>query len=152
MTSKIIEVLAKILDGLNKNFSLEEVNKQLKESSDFDKKTVGVAYSLIYDKVLSNKLQRESNKIKNRTNFRLLSEEEREVLGIENYNYLMHLMNVGLLESVDIEMIIEQIMMYPKETISREDINWIVLISLVDFSSDILPGSRVLLYSSDTIN
>ena len=152
MTSKIIEVLAKILDGLNKNYSLEEVNTQLKETSDFDKKTVGVACSLIYDKVLSNKLKREANKIKNKHNFRLLSEEEQDVIGIDNYNYLLHLTNVGLLESVDIEMIIEQIMMYPKETISREDINWIILISLVDFSSDILPGSRVLLYSSDTIN
>lgn len=152
MTNKIIEVLAKILDGLNKNYSLEEVNSLLKESKDFDKKTVGVAYSLIYDKVLTNKLKREQNKTSGKGKFRLLSEEEKEIIGLKNYNYLIHLMNVGLLESVDIEMIIEQIMMYPKDSISRDDINWIILISLVDFSSDILPGSRVLLYSSDTIN
>jgi uncharacterized protein Smg (DUF494 family) len=51
-----------------------------------------------------------------------------------------------------LEMTLEQIMMYPKETITKDDINWIILISLIDFNSDILPGSRVLLYSSDTIN
>ena len=43
-------------------------------------------------------------------------------------------------------------MMFPENTITRNDINWIILISIVDFSVDILPGSRVLLYSSDTIN
>lgn len=152
MTSKIVEVLAKILDGLNKNYSLDEVSSLLKKEKIYDTQTVGVAFSLIYDKVLSNKLKEEANRKKDSKNFRMLSPEETEVIGIDNYNYLIHLVNVGLISNSDLEMTLEQIMMYPKETITKEDINWIILISLIDFNSDILPGSRVLLYSSDTIN
>ncbi|MDZ7763264.1 MAG: DUF494 family protein [Melioribacteraceae bacterium] len=152
MTNKIVEVLAKILDGLNKNYSLDEVDTLLKKDKSYDNQTVGVAFSLIFDKVLSNKLKEESNRNINSINFRMLSEEEQDVIGVENYNYLIHLINVGLLSNNDLEMILEQIMMYPKDLITKEDINWIILISLIDFNSDILPGSRVLLYSSDTIN
>ncbi len=150
MTAKIVEVVAKILEGMNKNISLEEVNKQLNKRKDFDQQTVSAAFSLIYDKVLNKRDSRiKEAKVEN---IRFLSEEEKEILGIENYNYLLHLANVGLLNKIDIEMILEQITMFPAETISKDDINWIILISLVDFDNEILPGSRVLLYSSDTIN
>lgn len=151
MAAKIVEVLARILDGLNKNFSLEEVNLSLVKNKEFDRQTVGVAFSLVYDKVLSNKLNPRKRK-KASNNFRILSEEEKEILGIENYNYLMHLYNVGLINSIDVETILEQVGLYPENTITKEDINWIILISLIDFNSEILPGSRILLYSSDTIN
>lgn len=152
MTNKIVEILAKILDGLNKNYSLDEVSTILRKEKNYDNQTVGVAFSLIYDKVLSNKLKEESDRKASPKNFRMLSPEEMEVIGTNNYNYLIHLVNVGLISNTDLEMTLEQIMMYPKETITKDDINWIILISLIDFNSDILPGSRVLLYSSDTIN
>lgn len=152
MTSKIVEVLAKILEELNKNYSLEEVTKSLSKNKDYDQRTVSVAFSLIYDKMLSSRLSNKKKDTKKKKNIRILSAEEQEILGSENYNYILHLINVGLLDSLDFEMIIEQLMMFPDDKISRNDINWIILLSLVDFNSEILPGSRVLLYSSDTIN
>lgn len=152
MTNKIVEVLVKILDSLNKNYSLDEVSSILKKEKVYDSKTVGVAFSLVFDKVLTNKLKEASNRKKITKNFRILDPEEIEVIGKDSYNYLIHLVNVGLINNNDLEMILEQIMMYPKETITKDDINWIILISLIDFNTDILPGSRVLLYSSDTIN
>ncbi|MFC2135734.1 DUF494 family protein [Bacteroidota bacterium] len=152
MTGKIVEVLAKILDGLNKDHSLDEVNKSLSKNSEFDQQTVSAAFSLIYDKVLSNKVAKRKRERKKSVKFRLLTEEEQSVLGIDNYNYLIHLSNVGLLDNSDFEMVLEQAMMFPDDTITRDDINWIIIISLIDFNVDILPGSRILLYSSDTIN
>lgn len=150
MTSKIVEVVAKILEGMNNNISLEEVNKQLKNSKEFDAQTVSAAFSLVYDKVLKRKTEAvENSKFEN---FRFLSDEEIEILGRENYNYVLHLSNVGLLNSFDIELLLEQITMFPTDTITKDDINWMILLSLVDFDNDILPGSRVLLYSTDTIN
>jgi len=151
MTTKIVEVLTKILEGLNQNYSLEEVNDTLKREKNFDQQTLSAAFSLVYDKVLSNKIPRKGRK-KNRNNFRILSEEEKDILGSDNSSYLMHLSNVGLIDAFDFDLIIEQISLFPGDNISKEDINWMVLFSLVDFNSEILPGSRVLLYSSDTIN
>ncbi len=151
MTAKIVEVLTKILEGLNQNNSLEEVNDRLKLNQEFDSQTLSAAFSLIYDKVLINK-SKNAGGIKNRKDFRILTEEEKEILGNQNYNYLMHLLNVGLIDAFDLDVIIEQLSYSVGETVSKEDINWIILFSLVEFDSEILPGSRVLLYSSDTIN
>jgi hypothetical protein len=59
---------------------------------------------------------------------------------------------VGLLDPLDVDLLVEQMTMFPEEKVSKDDINWIILFSLVDFDAEVLPGSRVLLYSSDTIN
>ncbi len=151
MTNKLVEVLTKILEGLNQNYSLEEVNDTLRNIKEFDQQTVSAAFSLVYDKVLSNKVSHNSRK-KQPKKFRILSEEEKEILGSENTEYVYHLLNLGLVDAFDLDLIIEHISMFPGDEITKDDINLIVLIALVDFNSEILPGSRVLLYSSDTIN
>ena len=153
MTEKIVEVLAEILERLKKNSSLEEVNKVLSKNKRFDEQTLSAAFSLVFDKVLTQRIASgKKNNNGNKSNFRLLTAEEQEVIGIENYNYILHLYNVGLLDYIDFEMILEQIMLFPSESITKDDINWTIFISLVDFNADILPGSRLLLYSSDNIN
>ncbi|MCF8395255.1 MAG: DUF494 family protein [Melioribacteraceae bacterium] len=151
MTAKIVEVLAEILEALNKNYTLDEVNKYISTKKDFDKQTVSAAFSLVYDKVLSSKLSKKRRDLEKKRTFRILTDDEKEIIGLENYNYLIRLNNIGLLDSIDFEMALEQLLMFPDDTITKDDINWIILISLVDLSAEILPGSRVLLYSSDTI-
>ncbi|MFZ1288681.1 MAG: DUF494 family protein [Melioribacteraceae bacterium] len=152
MTAKIVEVLAKILEGLKKNYTIEEVTKKLKTNKDFDEQTVSAAFGLVFDKFLTNRLElRKEGKLANK-GFRILTNEEINIVGTENTRYIQHLVNVGLLDPIDVELLIEQMTMFPDEKISKDDINWIILFSLVDFDSEILPGSRVLLYSSDTIN
>jgi uncharacterized protein Smg (DUF494 family) len=151
MTGKVVEAVAKILEGLNNNDSLEEVNTKLKIQKEFDQSTISAAFSLVFDKVLNKKVNRKDRR-KNSNKFRMLTEEEKEYIGIENLNYITYLFNIGLMSAVDLEMILEQIMMFPDEKITRDDINWIIMISLIEFDLEIPPGSRVLLYSSDTIN
>ena len=152
MTSKIVEVLAKILEGLKHHNSLEEVTKHLNLEKDFDDQTVSAALGLVFDKFLSNRMILQKEGRSNNKSFRLLSNDEISIIGVENHNYIQHLVNVGLLDPLDVELLVEQMTMFPEERVSKDDINWIILFSLVDFDSEILPGSRVLLYSSDTIN
>ncbi len=152
MPTRIIEILAKILEGLSNNSSLEEVNRSFMNSKHFDKKILGIAFSLIYDKILSRKKIGAKAKTETEKNIRMLSEDEKEILGIDNYNYLLHLINVGLLDYSNLESILEQIELFPENRITRKEINWIILLSLVDYDSSILPGSRRTLYSSDTVN
>ena len=152
MTEKIVEVLAEILERLNQNNSLEEVSSVLSKNNKFDEQTLSAAFSLVFDKVLAQRISSVKKSGRAHDNFRLLTENEKEVIGIENYNYILHLYNVGLLDYLDFEMILEQIMMFPGESVTKDDINWTIFISLVDFNAEILPGSRLLLYSSDNIN
>ena len=152
MTAKIVEVLAKILEGLKDNDSLEDVTNSLNLNKEFDQQTVSAALGLVFDKFLTNRMELLKDGSSNTKSFRVLSNEEINVIGRENHNYIQHLVNVGLLDPLDVELLIEQMTMFPEEKVSKDDINWIILFSLVDFDSEILPGSRVLLYSSDTIN
>jgi len=152
MTAKIVEVLAKILEDLNiKNSSLDEINSKLTKTAEFDKQTLSAAFSLVYDKILNNKLVLDRQQV-NQKNFRILTEEELDVIGIDNYNYILYLLNVGLIDFSDFDIILDQIFMFPGEYITKDDINWVVFLSLVDLNSEIMPGSRLLLYSSDNIN
>jgi uncharacterized protein Smg (DUF494 family) len=152
MTAKIVEVLAKILEGLRDNFTIEEVNKTLITNKDFDEQTVSAAFGLVFDKFLTNRMEFRKRGKSVSKGFRVLTNDEVNIIGVDNTKYIQHLVNVGLLDPIDVELIIEQMTMFPDEKISKDDINWIILFSLVDFDSEILPGSRVLLYSSDTIN
>lgn len=152
MTAKLVEALAQILEKLNETESLEEVNKLLSVNGNFDDQILGIAFSLIHDKILRSKKNRKSKSVQKNVKFRILDEDEKEILGLDNYNYILHLQNVGLLDSVDFELLLEQILLIPQDKITKDDINFIILLSIIDFEVDILPGSRVLLYSSDTIN
>lgn len=152
MTSEIVEVLAKILEGLSNNSSIEDVNRTLIKSRKFDKQILGIAFSLIYDKVLNRKAAKSVKDERQKLSSRILSEVEKETLGIDNCNYLLHLLNVGLLDQENLEIILDQIIIFPETKVTRREINWIILLSLVEFDSEILPGSRVLLYSSDIVN
>ena len=111
-----------------------------------------MAFSLVYDKILFKKESKNDKEELKSAGFRFLTSEEREILGIENYNYLIHLINVGLLDMTQLEAILEQVNFYPESKLTRKDINWMVLLSLVDFDSDIPLGSRFLLFSSDSVN
>ena len=145
MTAKIVEVLAKILEGLKKNYTIEEVTKKLKTNKDFDEQTVSAAFGLVFDKFLTNRLElRKEGKLLNK-GFRILTNEEKYIVGTENTKYIQHLVNVGLLDPIDVELLIEQMTMFPEEKISKDDINWIIQLYLVAFDSEILPGNRVLL-------
>lgn len=152
MTTKVVEVLAKILDGLNKKYSLEDVSKNLASENKFDDQTVSAAFSLVYDKIVENRIEKNIDSEEPNKNIRILSEHELDVVGVEYYNYLIHLQNIGLIDTSDFEILLEQILLFPTNRITLEDINWMILVSLVDYDSKILPGSRVTLFSSDTIN
>ena len=152
MKPKIVEVLAKILESLSNNIPLDEVNKSLSRSKEYDKQTLSIAFSLVYDKILLKRMHEDDEVENEGKGIRFLTNEEKEILGLENYNYLVHLVNVGLLDMMQVEAILEQVTLYPDTKISRKDLNWLVLLSLVDFDSDTPLGSRVLLYSSDSVN
>ena len=152
MQPKIVQILAKILETLSSCDSLEDVNKKLLKDKEFDEHAIGIAFSLVYDKILLKNTHIKDNDESKNTGFRFLTEDEHEILGVENYNYLLHLINVGLLDMNQLETILEQINFYPENKLTRKEINWMVLLSLVDFDSDVPYGSRVLLFSSDSVN
>lgn len=151
MNSKIVDILTQILEGIGEGYTIEEMNHYFIKKKKYDKQTLSIAFSLLFDKITLEK-SREELENKAKKSLRFLTEEEKEILGIENYNYLLHLFNVGLINSETFEEILDQILSFPESKITKNDINWLVLLSIVDSNMMVPPGSRVLLYTSDSVN
>jgi len=145
---KVVELMVEILDALRNNISLEDFNHKINLENKFDRQTICAAFSIVFEKtcIISKK------KLFNTKSMRVFSNEEFLFLGSDNANYLIYLLNIGLIDKEDMEFIIEQLSIYPEDKISKEEINLIILLIIVEKSSNVLPGSRVTLIPSDTIN
>lgn len=152
MKPKIVDVLTKILEGIGQGYSFEELNQYFLKKKKYDQQTLSIAFSLLYDKITMEAYHNSENENKQNKSFRFLTETEKEILGKDNYNYLLHLFNVGLINSEILEEILEQISIYPENRVTRNEINWMVLLSLIEYDMDVPPGSRILLYTSDSVN
>lgn len=155
MQEQLIEILSKILNGITtNNYSLDEIEKKILKNKKYKRSTVATAYSWIYDKLFANTVKAK-NAGETTKSFRLLSNDEIEMIGLENYNHLLKLYNVGLLLYEDMDLIINQLLLHSdffKYKISTNEINLLILSSLFLMDSNTLPGSRMLLYLSDRIN
>ncbi len=147
MKAKIVEILQIILEEMHESRSLEDINLSL--AKEMDKDAVNVAFSLLFDKIIYKREYMESGD--NNSSFRVASEEEILNMGVDNYNYLLYLFNLGIFDNEDFNVIMEQIDFYPRSVLTREDINLIVLFSLMD-DAEMIPGSRFFLNTSDKIN
>ncbi|GAB4133415.1 MAG: hypothetical protein Fur0015_06630 [Ignavibacteriales bacterium] len=147
MTVKVVELIVEILEALRNKISIEDLNKKINKERKFDKQTISAAFSLIFES-----LRIEQDLISDSKSIRIFSDEEKLFLGNENCNYLIYLLNIGLIENSELELIIEQLSLFPEDKITKEEINMLILFSIVEKNTNIIPGSRITLYSSDKIN
>ncbi len=152
MSSEIVKVLENIAMAIDKDYSFEEVEKFIKKGNKLGRNTLAAAYSWIYEKKLREMYRLKEMKPETSKSLRIFSEEEVSDIGLNNYNYLLHLKNIGLIDNDELELIISQIKMFPEEERTKESINIFVLSIFLDLDRTTTPGSRYLLYSSDTIN
>ena len=152
MITEIIEVLAKITEMDKNNIPEEEAAETIQRESKYNKNTIAAAYSWLHEKNrqdLNYKALKNNNESKS---IRMLSNDEVRQVGIRNYDYLLHLYNIGLLTNNDFEEIMDELKLFPEESVKTENINILILSKFLDLDKWSLPGSRHLLYSTDNIN
>ncbi len=152
MTGDIVEILEKIVQAINNDYSFEEVELYINFEDKVDKTVIAAAYSWIYEKLLREYYQKKELKFDTGKSFRILSEEEISAIGLHNYNYILHFYNIGLVNNNELDIILDQIKLFPEESRSIENLNILILSVFLDLDDISTPGSRYLLYSSDTIN
>ena len=152
MVSEIVDVIVRVFEGIKKENSLLEVEKLLPAGVIYHKNIIPAAYSWIYDKSVRDSLRNKEISTAVESGFRILSNEEKSMFGEDIEKYLMHLYSIGLLKSNDIDKIVEQVQLFPDNAKSLDNINLLILSLFFDTEKKSLPGSRYLLYSSDTVN
>jgi uncharacterized protein Smg (DUF494 family) len=150
MNSNIVELFTDIVDTLNEKSSYKDLNKKL--NNKLFRGAAATAYSWIFDKILATRFSDNAFKLGSEKNFRYFSPNEMNSLGSENINYLLKLYNLGFITKKELELVLEQIKLFPDGEIAKEHISWLVLSSFFEINNVTLPGSRLLLFSSDTIN
>jgi len=152
MSSEIVKILENIAQAINKDYTFEEVEKALRKGNKLGRNTLAAAYSWIYEKKIRELYRLKEMEQDKSKGYRIFSEEEISTIGLNNYDYLLHLRNIGLLDNNELELIIDQINIFPEDERTIDNINLFVLSIFLDLDKTTTPGSRYLLYSSDTIN
>ncbi len=152
MISEIVDVVRKIAEGIKAKDSFETTLKSLSREKKYDKKMVAAAFSWIFEKMTYNSNENQFSINEKSKGFRILSEEEYNLVGLENYNYLLNFYNLGLLNKTDIDTILASLELFSLTDINTDVLNVLILSQLVNTGSNSLPGSRFTLYHSDTIN
>jgi len=150
MTEEIVEIFTNIVDNLTEKATYKDVSKKLSKKA--YRGATATAYSWIFDKILATRFSDNIKEIENPKNFRFFSPAETQSLGSDNINYLLKLYNLGFITKKELELLLEQLKFFPEGEISKKHISWLVLTTFFEINNVTLPGSRLLLYSSDTIN
>lgn len=152
MVTEIVDLLADIFENMDKTSSLDKAMDEIKINERYNKNVLATAFSWIYEKKIRDMGEAAEHEELITKGKRIFSEEEKSLIEVYNFNYLLHLNNIGLLTNLDLEVIIEELKLFPRELINTESINVIIISLFLEVNTLTLPGSRLLLYSSDTIN
>lgn len=145
--TEIVDVLIKIAEGINNNYSFNDLENQILNKTEYNRNIVAAAYSWIVEKSLRDILEPVEEF---RKGFRSFNESEISLLGSFNHHRILYLRSVGLLTDSDINKILNQLEFMNK---NHDEINIdLLIISLFFETGKSDPGSRYILYSSDTIN
>jgi len=152
MLSKIVDALVKVREKINEENIKEENLEKLKLEEIYNKNIVAAAYSWIYEKNQREKALAKKLPIQHQKGIRIPSGKEIRAIGINNYDYLLHFYNIGLLTHLEFDYILDELKTLPIESINIDQINVLLLSLYLDLECLTLPGSRLMLHSSDTIN
>jgi uncharacterized protein Smg (DUF494 family) len=153
MQEKIVELIVFIVSEMQDNKELGDIN--LRELADigYTETEISTALSWVVDKIAAgeNVLFADSRKIHNNS-FRVFHEAERAVIGPDEQGYLIMLRELGVIDGLETELIIERVMMSGFQKADMLSIKSIVASIMFDrFESD-TPVSRFMLTSHDTIH
>jgi|SRR5690554_59261 len=148
---EIAKVLQEVVHNLNAE-PAEKTFKRISKKYKFEKSAVAAVYSWIYDKLMNDAYTHYYGNSEKIRSFRILSDEEISQIGLQNYNYLLHFYNKGIITNGDLELILEQIKLFGGEEVSLEQLTLLILSLFLELNNFTLPGSRAILYSSDLIN
>ncbi len=148
---RIIELIVILLRELkNKSeFTMKEVEKIYKLG--YTQNEVSTAFSLIYtkfnqgDKIFSEK----NNAVQSH---RFLHEVEKKVITPEAFGYLIQLRELGIVNDIDIEVIIDKIMVSGYPSVNEYEMKMFLASHLIDFDEMENTTKRVTININDTIN
>lgn len=148
---KIIEIIVYLLSELKNNKQLAEVDMDNLANLGYTQNEINTAFSWVYSKIYAGeKVFLDPNS--DTRSQRFLHDAEQNVVSPEGYGYLVQLKELGLINNMDIDLIIDKIMVSSYSNVSKEDMKSIIASYLLDIDEMNDTNSRVMININDTIH
>ena len=148
---KVLEIIVFLLAELKKNKQLSEVDLNQLEKQGYTQNEINTAFSWIYSKIFTGDkifVDEDNNSKSNR----FLHEVEQNIISSEAYGYLIQLKELGLLNNLDIDLIIDKLMIASFNHVDIIDMKYMVAAYLLDIDDMNNTNSRMMINTNDTIN
>ncbi len=152
MQEKIVEIIVYIIKEMRDNKELGDIN--LSELSDYGytETEISTALSWVIDKISTGENIFLADRKSPRNSYRIFHEAEKMVIEPEAQGYVLLLRELGVIDEMDVELIIERVMISGFHKADLKNIKSIVGTVMFDRDEANAPGSRFMLSSHDTIH
>jgi uncharacterized protein Smg (DUF494 family) len=148
---KIIEIIVFLLSELKNNKQLADVDMHKLENLGYTQNEINTAFSWVYSKIYAGeKIFTERQKENNSQRF--LHDLEQNIISPDAYGYLIQLKELGLINNMDIDLIIDKIMVSSYSRVEEQDMKLIIANYLLDIDEMHDTNSRVMINTKDTIH
>ncbi len=148
---KIIEIIVYLLSELKNNKQLTDVDMNKLENLGYTVNEINTAFSWVYSKIYAGEKIFIEKKTDTRSQ-RFLHDAEQNVILPESYGYLIQLKELGLINNMDIDLIIDKIMVSSYNRVDKEDMKMIIATYLLDIEDMTDANSRMMINTKDTIH
>jgi uncharacterized protein Smg (DUF494 family) len=151
MQEKIVELIVFLMREIRQTHDISKIDVSKLKDNGYSQSEISTALSWIYDKM---NVREPLKKVKGKgaRSYRIFHEAERQILTKDARGFLVEMYELGLIDHIDMENIIERSLMTGLNVIDRDEIKSVAAGVLFEYNSPGKPGSRILLNSSDTIN
>jgi len=148
---KVLEIIVFLLAELKKNKQLSEVDLYQLEKQGYTQNEINTAFSWVYSKIYTGDKIFVDKDTDSKSN-RFLHEVEQNIISSEAYGYLIQLKELGLLNNMDIDLIIDKLMVTSYNHVDIIDMKYMVAAYLLDIDDMNNTNSRMMINTNDTIN
>ena len=151
MQDKVIEIIVYILSEIKEIKQLNEIDVRNLTDKGYSDSEINTAFAWIFSKLDEGELifKDENESTKSHRMFNLV---ENKIFTVDAKGYLLLLRELGLLNDLDIDLVIERVLLSGFQKINISELKKFIasFILNTDSKSDIL--SRMILQNNDTIN
>jgi uncharacterized protein Smg (DUF494 family) len=148
---KIIEIIVFLLSELKNNKQLAEIDVDKLSNLGYTQNEINTAFSWVYSKIYSGERifiddTTESN------SHRFLHDVEQNVIEPEAYGYLIQLRELGLINNMDVDLVIDRIMVSSFNRVDLADMKLMIASYLLDIDDMNNSNSRMMINANDTVH
>ncbi len=151
MQDKVIEIIVYILSEIKEIKQLNDININSLTDKGYSDSEINTAFAWIFSKLDEGELIFENEIVKTRSH-RFFNIAENKIFSVDAKGYLLLLRELGLLNDLDIDLVIERVILSGYQKINITDLKKFIssFILNTENKSDVL--SRMILQNNDTIN